>query len=191
MKSFRAIGPAKSLRFLFCTPFCSLLHWVVIPQVRTMLLRFAGAAIGRDTILLDAYFENVYHDGFRKLTIGNSCFIGNGVMLDVRGGITLEDHVTLSSRATIVSHINVGFSDHPLQKAYPSKEESVRIQRGAFIGTGAIILPGCTVGENSVVGAGAVVTKNVAPRTVVAGVPARVIKKVSECQGIRVSKSKP
>jgi len=55
----------------------------------------------------------------------------------------------------------------------------VVIKRGAWIGAGAIILPNVTIGERAVVGAGAVVTRDVPPYTVVAGVPAREIKKLS------------
>lgn len=179
MKSFQAIGPAKSIRFLLYTPFCSFLHWIIIPQLRGILLQLVGTTIGNDTIVLDAYFENVYHYGFKKLIIGKNCFIGNQAMLDVRGGITLEDYVTLSNRATVVSHINVGYGTHPLQQVYPTKEEGVIIRFGAYIGTGAIILPGVTIGKESVVAAGAVVTKDVPAHTMVAGVPAKVIKKIN------------
>ncbi|MBI4065007.1 acyltransferase [Candidatus Gottesmanbacteria bacterium] len=98
--------------------------------------------------------------------------------MDVRGGITLGDQVTLSNGCFIISHINVGFADHPLQKKYPTKEAPVMIKRGAYIGTGAILLPGVTIGAESVVGAGAVVTKNVPDHVVVVGVPARVFKKI-------------
>ena len=110
--------------------------------------------------------------------IGNRCFLGDEVMLDVRGGITLGNEVTLSNRTTIVTHINVGYDDHPLQATYPTKETPVVLKYGVYVGTGAIILPGVTVGEQSVIGAGAVVTKSVPSRVTVAGVPARVIKKL-------------
>jgi len=140
-------------------------------------MRLAGAHIGHDTVIFDVTFANLYHYGFRKLTIGNNCFVGDEVMLDVRGGITLEDNVTLSNRTTVVSHINVGFKDHPLQKLYPTKEASVVVKHGTYVGTGAIILPGVTIGSQSVVGAGAVVTKDVSDSVLVVGVPAKVIKK--------------
>lgn len=74
--------------------------------------------------------------------------------------------------------MNVGFSDHPLQKRYPTKEASVCIRKGAYIGTGAIILPGVTVGREAVIAAGAVVTKDVPDRTMVAGVPAKRKKRI-------------
>ncbi|MEK7533665.1 MAG: hypothetical protein AAB542_04485, partial [Patescibacteria group bacterium] len=64
------------------------------------------------------------------------------------------------------------------QRQYPTKESPVIFKRGVYVGTGAIILPGVTIGQYSVVGAGAVVTRSVPPRVTVAGVPARIIKKL-------------
>lgn len=167
----------KAIRFLWYGWYGFLLH-VSLPPIRVWLLRMAGAHVGADTVIFDVNFANLYHYGFSKLRIGSRCFLGDQVMLDVRGGITLEDDVTVSNRSTIVSHINVGYTDHPLQSVYPTKETPVRLKLGSYIGTGAIILPGVTVGKSSIVGAGAVVTKDVPERTVVVGVPARVMKKV-------------
>jgi len=138
-----------------------------------------GARIGSDTIIGNISFANLYHYGFSRLVIKNRCFIGDECNLDCRGGITLEDDVTLSNRSVVVSHINVGYKDHPLQRYYPTHEAAVTFKKGCYVGTGAIILPGVTVGREAVVGAGAVVVKNVADRTVVVGVPAKMIKKVA------------
>ena len=179
MKALQSVGITKALRF-FWYGWYSWIIQISLPPVRVWLLRMAGAKIGKDTVILDARYANLYHYGFRKLIIGDRCFVGDEVKLDVRGGVTLEDDVTLSGRVTIVSHMNVGFDDHPLQKFYPTKESPVVIKPGCYIGTGAILLPGVTVGCESVVGAGAVVTKDVRSRCVVAGVPAKVIKELGK-----------
>lgn len=167
----------KAVRFVWYGWYCWLLH-ISLPPVRVWLMRLAGVKVGADTVIFDITFANLYHYGFRKLVIGKRCFLGDEVMLDVRGGIILEDDVTLSNRTMIVTHINVGFEDHPLQKHYPMKESRVTIKQGAYIGTGAILLPGVSVGRESVVGAGAVVTKNIPDKTVAVGVPAKSIKKL-------------
>ena len=177
MKALRSIGLMKLVRFLWYGFYAWLIR-ISLPPVRVLLLRLSGAHVGSDTVTFDVRFANLYHYGFKRLKIGNRCFLGDEVMIDVRGGVTLGDDVTVSNRATIVTHINVGYEDHPLQKFYPTKESPVVIKRGAYIGTGAMILPGVTVGRESVVGAGAVVTKDVPDRVVVAGVPARIIKKL-------------
>ncbi len=177
MKALETIGIAKALRFIYYGWLVGLLH-ISLPPVRMMLLRIFGAHIGADTIIMDVRFANLYHYGFKKIRIGNRCFIGDEVLLDARGGILLEDEVTISNRVSVVTHINVGYPQHPLQRTYPSKEAKVVIQKGAYIGTGAILLPGITIGRESVVGAGAVVTKDVAASTVVVGTPAREVKKL-------------
>ena len=176
MKTLKTIGFAKAFKFVWYGFYAWFIH-VSLPPVRVWLLRIAGARIGNDVVIFDVVFSNLYHYGFTKLSIGDRVFLGDQVMLDVRGGITLEDDVTVSNRSTIVSHINVGYPDHPLQSNYPTKESPVVLKKGSYIGTGTIILPGVTIGRESVVAAGAVVTKNVPDHVMVAGVPAIVKRK--------------
>lgn len=178
MKALSSIGLFKAIRFIWFEVFGMLLSIAVFPQLRAFLLWLSGAHIGEDSIIMKATFINQYHYGFKHLKLGNSCYLGEEAMLDLRGKITLENNVTVSGRAIIVTHINVGFPDHPLQKWYPTDEDKVLIKNGAYIGTAAIILPGVTIGRESVVGAGAVVTKDVPDNTFVAGVPAKTIKKL-------------
>lgn len=177
MKIIETIGVGKALRFLWYTWFSWLLH-VSLPPLRVILLRLAGAKIGGDTIILDVVFVNAYHYGFSRVRIGKRCYIGDGVMMDIRGGITLEDDVTLSNRVCMISHINVGYPDHPLQRYFPTKESKVTLQKGVYVGTAATILSGVTVGRESVIGAGAVITKNIPSRVVALGVPAKVVRSI-------------
>lgn len=86
--------------------------------------------------------------------------------------ITVESGVVISSRVIVAAH-----------DSYRHVVGRVRICRGAFIGIGAIVLPGVTIGEHAVVAAGAVVSRSVAPYTMVAGVPARVIKRLDSPAG--------
>lgn len=176
MKALKTIGLYKTLRFIWFSLFTFFLHWFFIPQLRALFLRFSGAVIGTDVVIMDATFFNLYHYGFKNLIVGDRCYIGDEVVMDLRGKIVLGDDVTISNRANIVTHINVGYPGHPLQKYYPTKEETVVVKNGSYIATGAIVLPGVVIGEQSVVGAGAVVTKDVPAKAVVAGVPAKIIK---------------
>lgn len=150
----------------------------MFPPLRSFLLRLFGAKIGKDCVIHDISLFNVYHNGFSNLTVGNNCFLGNQVMLDLAGAIYLEDHVTIANRSMILTHINVGYKNHPLQKYYPKKIAPVRLKRGCFVGAGTIIFPGITLGQESVIGAGSVVRDNVLKKTVVAGNPAKFFRKL-------------
>ena len=88
------------------------------------------------------------------------------------GGITIEDDVMIAANAQLISN------NHDLDNRWIITCKPVRICRRAWIGAGATILPGVTIGENAVVGAGSVVTKSVEANTIVAGNPAKVIRKI-------------
>jgi acetyltransferase-like isoleucine patch superfamily enzyme len=113
--------------------------------------------------------------GFRALTIGDHCFVGDEVLFDLAAPVVLEDHVTLAARAVVLTHLNVGYKDHPLQTRFPSVTKGVTIKRGSFIGAGATILAGCSVGPESFVAACALVNRDVAPHETVGGVPIRTL----------------
>ncbi|MCL1057796.1 hypothetical protein L2729_07240 [Shewanella gelidimarina] len=95
--------------------------------------------------------------------------------------ITIEDFVSIGSGVHIYTS-NHEFSDttRPIFEQGHREVQPVVVEKGAWIGANAIILPGVTVGMNSVVGAGSVVTKDVVAFTVVAGQPSRVIKQLKQ-----------
>lgn len=100
--------------------------------------------------------------------IGNNVTVKSGVYL--WDGLRIEDDVFIGPNATFTNDLL------PRSKIYPSQFKKTHIRRGASIGANATILPGLEIGEFSMVGAGAVVTKNVEPYAVVAGNPAKVIR---------------
>lgn len=95
---------------------------------------------------------------------------------------TNDDTLFVGDRVAIAPNVTIMTSSGPespkLKKYNLEKREKVVIKNDAWIGTGVIILPGITIGEGAVCGAGAVVTKDVPPNTIVAGVPAKVIRKL-------------
>lgn len=110
----------------------------------------------------------------RNLKLGKRVFINqNCQMLDL-GGITIEDDVMIGPRVSLLSET------HPLNLESRASliGKPIHIKHGAWIGGGATILPGVTVGEHAVVAAGAMVSKDVPDRSVVAGVPAKIIKSI-------------
>ena len=110
-----------------------------------------------------------------KITIGNNVICSNNVTVDFSGEVIIGDNVTISEEALILSHKHDSkkLSHRSDKSCIPLKTE---LKNGCWIGAKAIILPGVTVGEYSIVGAGAVVTKDVALHTIVVGNPAKFIK---------------
>jgi len=110
--------------------------------------------------------------------IGHGVFVGLDTWLDCQFPelITIEDDVTISFRVTVVVHDDARRMHGVIPGQLQGTVAPVRFARGCYIGAGALILPGVTVGEGAVVAAGAVVTRDVPAHKVVGGVPARVMK---------------
>ncbi len=109
---------------------------------------------------------------FNKVSIGKNVVINSDCLMMAAGGITIEDEVMIAANAQLISN------NHDLDNRWIITCKPIRICRRAWIGAGATILPGVTIGENAVVGAGSVVTKSVEANTIVAGNPARVIRRI-------------
>ena len=107
-----------------------------------------------------------------QMRIGKGVFVNHSLTCMAAGGITIDDGVMIGPNVRIVTD-NHDFDNRMVLRCKP-----VHIKSRAWIGVGAIILPGVTIGENAVVAAGAVVTKDVAPNTIVGGNPAKFIKKI-------------
>jgi maltose O-acetyltransferase len=153
--------------------------FLVLPaKMIAPLLRQHGARIGDDIeihsplIIHNASEEPGRH--YAHLQIGADCYFGRDVFFDIKDQILIENQVTISMRVTLITHTDVGKS--PLASQLPASHAPVFIRRGAYIGAGATILQGVEIGEQAVVGAGALVDRSVAPYMVVAGVPARPIR---------------
>lgn len=176
MKALDEIGVGRALRFGLFTLAMVPYRVALFPPVRAVWLRLLGAKIGRRSLLHDVRFFNLYRRGLGGLRIGDDCFVGDECLLDLADEIRLEDHVTLAERVLVLTHTNVGYRDHPLQPHFPAMAAPVTICRGSFVGAAVTILPGLTIGPEAFVAAGSVVTADVPPRTVVAGVPARPLR---------------
>jgi acetyltransferase-like isoleucine patch superfamily enzyme len=117
----------------------------------------------------------VYSDQGINIRIGSNVFINQNCTLNDIGGITIGDEVFIGPRVSLIS------SGHPVD---PARRRShivaapIAIKRGVWLCAGATVLQGVTVGEDSVVAAGAVVTRDVPPGVLVGGVPARVLRPV-------------
>lgn len=141
-----------------------------VEQVREKLSVIIGKEIDESTAIFPPFYTNFG----RSISLGKNVFINHACsFLDI-GGITIEDDVMLGPRVNLTSE-NHPLDPHDRKAVIPGH---ILIKRNAWIGAGATILPGITIGENAIVAAGAVVNRDVPANTVVAGVPARVIKEI-------------
>lgn len=180
MLAMKEIGIKKIVRYVLCSLWQYLFTMMAVSPLRVWFLRLFGARIGHDTVIERIRLVNLYRKGLGGVTIGNKCFLGDGVTLDLAEKIILEDDVTLSLDVMVLTHTNVGYKDHPLQASIQSFAKSVLLKRGCFVGARVVILPGLTIGEGAAVAAGAIVTRDVPPKTLVGGIPAKLIKKFGQ-----------
>lgn len=177
MHAIQEIGIGKAIRYLFGQLQTGFLKCaLVLPPVRKLALQLFGATIGEHSIVQPCSFFNVYRKGFSGFALGHHCFIGDECLFDLADEIQCGDHVTIAERVVILTHVNVGYKNHPLQKMLPAMHAPVSIGSGSFVGVNSTILAGIKIGERSIVAAGSVVLEDVSDDTMVAGVPARVIR---------------
>lgn len=121
-----------------------------------------------------ALFPPIYTDCGRNLTIGKNVFINSGCCFQDQGGVTIGDGCLIGHQVVFATldHM-LDPSDRASMVAHP-----ITVGRNVWIGSHATILSGVTIGDNSVIAAGAVVTTSVPANCVAAGVPARIIKRI-------------
>lgn len=133
---------------------------------RCFFYRLAGIKISKgSTIHTKARFYDP-----KNISIGEDTIIGEGVVLDGRDQLSIGNHVDIASEVMIYN------SEHNVNdEGFMATNAPVKIEDYVFIGPRAIILAGVTIGRGAVVGASAVVTKDVPPYAIVGGVPAKII----------------
>ena len=116
-------------------------------------------------------------DGRPTLYIGDRTYVGRMVHINAWQDVTIGVDVVIGDRVTIIdADHNFDEANTPIRLQGDSFLGAVRLLDGCWIGSGVVIMPGVTIGRNAVVAANAVVTRDVPDRTVVAGVPAKIIR---------------
>lgn len=150
-------------------------------RLRARLLSWAGFRIGAGTVFWG--IPTIVGDGdlSRRLVIGRDCWMNAGCYLDLGAPVEIGDRVAFGHQVLLIT------STHEIGDAARRAGRSVacpiRIEDGAWLGSRCTILPSVTVHQGAVVAAGAVVTKDVPPNTIVAGVPAKVIRELEPGDG--------
>lgn len=145
-----------------------------IEETRQRLSNIIGKPIDTSTTVFVPFYTNFG----KHITIGKNVFINHACSFLDLGGITIEDNVLIGPKVNLITE------NHPIN---PSQRKSlvlnsIVIKQNAWLGAGVTVLPGVTIGENAIVAAGAVVTKNIAPNTIVGGVPAKLLSSIEEVE---------
>ena len=142
-------------------------------EVRALFSDLIGKKVDDSFSLIPPF----YTTGGVDISVGRNVFINQNCTFYDLGGLDIADNVMIGPNVSIIT------SGHPIE---PSQRRNgviakpIVIERNVWVAAGAIIIGGVTVGENSVVAAGSVVTKDVPPNTLVGGNPARVIRSIAD-----------
>lgn len=145
-----------------------------IDEIREHLSEIIGKPIDSSTTIFIPFYTNFG----KHITIGKNVFINHACSFLDLGGITIEDNVLIGPKVNLITE------NHPIK---PSERKSlvlnsIVIKQNAWLGAGVTVLPGVTIGENAIVAAGAVLTKDVAPNTIVGGVPAKLLSTITDTE---------
>ena len=162
---FKIVGPPRVLRYG--------------SPINAAILRAFGAVIGKDARIYSPIVVHNGADGYANLRMGDNCVLLGHNFLDLTSCITLENGVSLGPGVTIMTHNeyneNAYLEEH---LTHTVGKKPVLIKEGAGVKAHALVVHGVTIGSNAVVGGGAVVNRDVADNSFVAGVPACVVKEI-------------
>ncbi|MFZ1943768.1 MAG: sugar O-acetyltransferase [Acidobacteriaceae bacterium] len=142
-------------------------------EVRALFSELIGKKVDEGFVLIPPF----YSAGGDEIRVGQNVFINQNCTFYDLGGLDIADDVMIGPN---VSLITAGHPLEPLQRRAATVGKPIVIERNVWIAASVTIVGGVTVGENSVVAAGSVVTRDVPPNTLVAGNPARVIRSIGD-----------
>lgn len=142
-------------------------------EIRTLFSELIGKKVD-DTFLLIPPF---YTAGGNEINVGNNVFINQNCTFYDLGGLSIADDVMIGPNVSIIT---TGHPIDPSQRRAITIGNPIVIEKNVWIAAGVTIIGGVTIGENSVVAAGSVVTKDVPPNTLVGGNPARIIRSIDK-----------
>lgn len=143
------------------------------PQVRALFGELIGRPVDESFLLIPPF----YTAGGSEIRVGRNVFVNQNCTFYDLGGLTIGDDVMIGPN---VSLITAGHPLDPVQRRAVTLGSPIVIERNVWIAAGATVIGGVTIGENSVVAAGAVVTRDVPANTLVGGNPARVIRPIGD-----------
>lgn len=141
------------------------------------ILRAFGAEVGEGVRVHAPVVLHEAASGYRNLRLGDGCLLSGNNYIDLSGRVTLEPGVSLGPGVVVMTHNNFNYNDFLEGRlGHQSGVADVLIRHGSGVKAGAVIAMGVTIGEHSVVAAGAVVNNDIPARCLFAGVPARQVR---------------
>ncbi len=141
-------------------------------EIRALFSELTGKPVDEGFTLFPPFTA----DFGKNIHLGKDVFLNSGCRFQDQGGITIGSGALIGHNVVLAT-LNHGFAPGDRASLYPAP---VNIGQNVWLGAGVTVLPGVNIGDNAIVAAGAVVTKDVAPSTLCAGVPARFIKYIEE-----------
>lgn len=139
-------------------------------EVRNLLSRLFGKTVDESFRV----FPPFYTDFGKNITVGKNVFINACCHFQDHGGVSLGDGCQIGHNVVFAT-LNHGLAPEDRQTTYPAP---ITLGKNVWVGSNSTILQGVTIGDNAVIAAGSVVTKDVPENTIVGGVPARIIRKI-------------
>lgn len=164
---------ASVKRAMAITPVLNRLTYADAEEIRAIFSELIGNKVDDGFSLIPPF----YTTGGEQIRVGRNVFINQNCTMYDLGGIDIGDDVMIGPNVSLIT------SGHPIEPSLRREfvtAAPIVIERNVWIAAGSTIIGGVTVGENSVVAAGAVVTRDVPPNTLVGGNPARVIRSIDE-----------
>jgi acetyltransferase-like isoleucine patch superfamily enzyme len=161
-------------RWLLASPSAKATHHV--------LSRFGAHLALSASVATHLIIDNATTGDYRNLHVGQRAYLGKGCLLDLVERIEIGAEAAVSSACILLTHGDPGTGKFLERTYFPRVTGPVRIEAYAWLGAATTVLPGVTIGEASVVGAGSVVLHDVEPYTVVAGTPARLVRRLERAE---------
>ncbi|HVI97846.1 MAG TPA: sugar O-acetyltransferase [Sphingomonas sp.] len=170
---------ASVKRAMTITPVLNRLTFDDAEQIRAVFSDLIGSEVDESFLLIPPF----YTTGGENIRVGRNVFVNQNCTMYDLGGIDIADDVMIGPNVSIITS---GHPIDPTQRHAFVTAKPITIERNVWIAAGATIIGGVTVGENSVVAAGAVVTRDVPPNSLVGGNPARVIRSIAVTEAMNL-----
>jgi acetyltransferase-like isoleucine patch superfamily enzyme len=167
MKYWIVVLYETMMRILFCLP-----RFRSLNLLKSLFLRLCGAKVGKRVV----YYPGLWISPPKDLEIGDKVDLALNVLITCSGGVSIGDRTLIGYGTKILSSNHIIPDRNTMIFDAGHQNKKVTIANDVWIGANCIILPGVNIGEGAVVAAGSVVTKNVEPFSIVAGIPAKFIK---------------